>query len=122
MVYEVVRDGFLDRHVPTIRSLYRSRCEHMLAALAREFAGLDVSWNHPAGGMFLWLRLPAGLDAMALLPSAVEAGVAFVPGSPFFATGADPRAMRLSFVTAAPDQIDTAIAALAGAVRRHLWR
>ena len=120
IVFEVVQDGFLDRHVPTIRSLYRSRCEHMLAALAREFEGLDVTWNHPAGGMFLWLRLPDGLDAAALLPAAVDARVAEGPRPPVFATGADPRAMRLSFVTVPPEQLDTAIAALAGVVRKHL--
>ena len=120
IVHEVVRDGFLDRHVPTIRERYRSHRDHMLSALGREFAGLGATWNTPAGGMFLWLRLPAGLDALALLPSAVEAGVAFVPGSPFFATGADPRTLRLSFVTVSPDQIDTAIAALAHVVRAAL--
>ena len=54
------------------------------------------------------------------MPAAVDAGVAFVPGAPFFATGADPRAMRLSFVTVPPEQLDTAIAALAGVVRKHL--
>ena len=122
LVYEVVRDGFLDRHVPTIRTLYRSRRDHMLAALAREFAGLGASWNAPAGGMFLWLRLPDGLDALALLPAAVAAGVAFVPGAPFFATDPDPRTLRLSFVTAGPDELDTAIAALARVVADALDR
>lgn len=120
MVYEVVRDGFLDRHVPTIRELYRARRDHLLAALGREFAGLGATWNTPAGGMFLWLRLPPGLDALELLPLAVEAGVAFVPGSPFFATDPDPRTMRLSFVTASPAELDQAAAALAGVVRAAL--
>jgi 2-aminoadipate transaminase len=71
-------DGFIDRHVPTIRALYKSQCEAMLAALEREFGhtghgGGDHSlqWNRPAGGMFLWTRLPAGLDAVKLLPKAV---------------------------------------------------
>ncbi|MDQ7993210.1 MAG: PLP-dependent aminotransferase family protein [Propionicimonas sp.] len=116
MVHEVVRGGFLDHHVPTIRTLYRAQRDHMLAALEREFGGGGTSWNVPAGGMFLWLRLPEGVDALELLPLAVEAGVAFVPGGPFFATDPDPRAMRLSFVTAGPDEIDTAVAALARVV------
>ncbi|MDR2853077.1 MAG: PLP-dependent aminotransferase family protein, partial [Burkholderiaceae bacterium] len=56
--YEVIKDGFLDRHVPAIRALYKQQRDAMLAALAREMAGLDARWNAPAGGMFLWLRMP----------------------------------------------------------------
>ncbi|MEJ5992616.1 PLP-dependent aminotransferase family protein [Ramlibacter sp. PS3R-8] len=122
LVSEVLRDGFLDRHVPTIRALYRSQRDAMLAALQREMQGLDVSWNAPDGGMFLWARLPAGLDAAALLPHAVERGVAFVPGAAFYAGAADTRTLRLSFVTATPQQIDTGMAALAAAIRFALRR
>jgi 2-aminoadipate transaminase len=117
MVAEVMKDGFLDRHVPTIRALYKSQRDAMLAALQREMAGLDVQWNTPAGGMFLWARLPQGVDAIELLPRAVDKGVAFVPGAAFFADHPDPRTVRLSFVTASVEQIDTGIAALAAAIR-----
>jgi len=117
MVAEVMKDGFLDRHVPTIRALYKSQRDAMLAALKREMQGLDVQWNTPDGGMFLWVRLPHGMSAIELLPKAVEKGVAFVPGAPFYAGGADPRCLRLSFVTATVEQIDTGINALAAAIR-----
>jgi 2-aminoadipate transaminase len=120
MVAEVMRDGFLDRHVPTIRALYKQQRDAMTAALAREMKGLDVRFNTPAGGMFLWARMPEGIDTVALLPQAVERGVAFVPGAPFYAGAGDPRTMRLSFVTASVAQIDTAIAALAATVREAL--
>ena len=120
VVAEVLRDGFLERHVPTIRSLYKSQRDAMLEALAREMRGLDVSWNVPAGGMFLWARLPAGMDAAALLPQAVERGVAFVPGAAFYADGAEARTLRLSFVTATREQIATGIAALAATLRENL--
>jgi 2-aminoadipate transaminase len=89
----------------------------MLAALEAEMRGLGVQWNSPEGGMFLWVRLPEGMSAAELLPRAVKAGVAFVPGSAFYAGQPDPRTLRLSFVTASEDQIRTGIAALAGAVR-----
>ena len=89
------------------------------AALAREMKGLDVEYNKPAGGMFLWLRLPARTDAAALLPAAVERGVAFVPGAPFYAGESDPRTLRLSFVTATVEEIDFAIAALGALLREH---
>jgi 2-aminoadipate transaminase len=117
MVAEVMKDGFLDRHVPTIRALYKAQRDAMLVALKREMQGLDVQWNTPDGGMFLWVRLPQGMSAIELLPKAVEKGVAFVPGAPFYAGEADPRCLRLSFVTATVEQIDTGINALAAAIR-----
>jgi 2-aminoadipate transaminase len=117
MVAEVMKDGFLDRHVPTIRALYKTQRDAMLAALAHEMQGLGVQWNTPDGGMFLWARLPEGMDAVALLPKAVDKGVAFVPGAAFYADHADPRTLRLSFVTASVEQINTGIAALAAAIR-----
>ncbi|MGC4395125.1 PLP-dependent aminotransferase family protein [Hydrogenophaga sp. T2] len=120
LVSRVLEGGFLERHVPTIRALYQAQCRHMLAALERDMAGMDVRWNAPVGGMFLWLRLPEGMDATALLPHAVERGVAFVPGAPFYTDLPDARTLRLSFVTASTEQIDRGIAALAQTVREHL--
>ncbi|GAA4417439.1 PLP-dependent aminotransferase family protein [Acidovorax lacteus] len=117
LVAEVMKGGFLDRHVPTIRTLYKAQCEAMLTALTREMAGLDVQWNRPDGGMFLWVRLPAGMSAIDLLPKAVERNVAFVPGAAFYASDADPRTLRLSFVTSTQEQIAAGIAALAAAIR-----
>ena len=120
MVAEVLKDGFLDRHVPTIRALYKSQCHAMLEALAKEMAGLNVVWNTPDGGMFLWVRLPGGMNAVELLPRAVDKGVAFVPGAAFYADGADPRTLRLSFVTASVEQIHVGVAALAQTIREAL--
>ena len=117
VVSEVMKDGFLDRHVPTIRALYKAQRDAMLAALHREMQGLGVHWNAPEGGMFLWARLPERIDAQDLLAKAVDRGVAFVPGAAFYAQRPDERTLRLSFVTATVDQIDTGIAALAAALR-----
>ena len=116
LVAEVMKDGFLDRHVPTIRALYKSQRDAMLAAMQREMPE-GVTWNTPAGGMFLWVRLPEGMNAITLLPQAVERNVAFVPGWAFYADQADARTLRLSFVTASVAQINTGIAALAEAIR-----
>ena len=121
MVVEVMKDGFLSRHVPEIRALYKGQRDAMIAALKREMKGLDVEFDTPVGGMFLWLRLPQGIDTAALLPKAIARGVAFVPGAPFYADGAgDPRTLRLSFVTASVEQINTGIAALAATLREQL--
>ncbi|WP_299511733.1 PLP-dependent aminotransferase family protein [uncultured Limnohabitans sp.] len=120
VVAEVLKDGFIDRHVPTIRALYKQQCEAMLAALDREMAGLGLSWNRPVGGMFLWVQLPQGMKAIPLLDKAVEKGVAFVPGSAFYAGAANESTLRLSFVTATVDQINTGMAALAAAIRESM--
>ena len=90
----------------------------MLDALARHMAGLEVTWTQPAGGMFVWLRLPEGQHAQALLPRAVEAGMAFVPGAPFYAHAPDPRTLRLCFVTSTAAQIEQGMAALAQVIRQ----
>jgi 2-aminoadipate transaminase len=119
MVSEVIKDGFLDRHVPTIRALYKSQCHAMLESLTAEMAGLGVQWNSPDGGMFLWVRLPEGMSAIDLLPRAVDKGVAFVPGAAFYASEPDPRTLRLSFVTASVEQIRIGVAALAQAIREQ---
>ena len=118
VVAEVIKDGFLDRHVPRIRSLYKAQRDAMLAAL-QQYMPEGVRWNRPAGGMFLWARLPAGLDAAALLPKAVARGVAYVPGAAFYAGAADARTLRLSFVTASPEEIARGIAALASVIREN---
>ena len=117
VVVEVLKDGFLDRHVPTIRARYQAQRHAMLAALDRHLGGLGVTWTQPVGGMFVWLRLPAGLDAQALLPRAVEAGMAFVPGAPFYADAPERNTLRLSFVTSTPAQIEQGMATLARVVR-----
>jgi 2-aminoadipate transaminase len=119
VVYEVIRNGFLDTHIPTIRDRYRTQRDAMDTALKAAMpAGCE--WVKPSGGMFFWLRLPAGCDAMALLPKAVEAGVAFVPGAAFYADHPDTRTMRLSFVTLSPADITDAVQRLGHVVKAQL--
>jgi 2-aminoadipate transaminase len=119
VVYEVIRDGFLDRHVPSIRARYRAQRDAMQAALLRHLPE-GSCWQPPQGGMFFWVRLPAGIDAMALLPRALGHGVAFVPGAAFYAHAPDPRTLRLSFVTLSPADIGDGIAALGRAIAEEI--
>lgn len=111
IVYEAIKDGFLDTHIPTIRSLYGSQCEAMLAAM-REHFPQNVSWNQPEGGMFIWVDLPQGVDSMALLDKAIAQNVAFVPGAPFYANDPVPNTLRLSFVTVPKERIQEGISRL----------
>jgi 2-aminoadipate transaminase len=121
VVHEVVRDGFLDRHVPTIRARYRAQRDAMAEALQRHMPE-GTQWRAPRGGMFFWLRLPPGCDATGLLPRAVEAGVAFVPGAAFYAHAPDPRTLRLSFVTLSTADIADGVAALGRVLHEELER
>jgi len=111
IVHEVVKDGFLEQHVPTIRARYAAHRDAMRAALEKHLPA-GCRWQVPNGGMFFWVELPASLDATALLPAAVAAGVAYVPGAPFFADGGHANTLRLSFVTVPPEQIERGIALL----------
>lgn len=119
VVHEVIKNGFLDQHVPKIRARYKANRDAMAAALEQHLpAGCE--WQSPAGGMFFWIRLPEGFDAMALLPLAVEAGIAYVPGAAFYAHKPDPRSLRLSFVTLTPDLITEGVAILGRVLREAL--
>jgi 2-aminoadipate transaminase len=119
LVHEVIRDGFLKDHVPTIRARYKAQRDAMQAALLAHLPTVGpraCRWSVPGGGMFFWVELPAGIDAEALLPRAVERGVAFVPGAPFFAGAARANTMRLSYVTVPPEAIERGVRALAAAL------
>ncbi len=119
LVAEVMKDGFLQKHIPTIRTLYKNQRDAMLRALEQEMTGLNVTWTRPVGGMFLWVQLPEGMDAEKLLPLAVERGMAFVPGAPFFPDRPQRNCLRLSYVTVSPEQIAQGITALAAAIRAY---
>ncbi|MCR5866316.1 PLP-dependent aminotransferase family protein [Aquincola sp. J276] len=111
VVHEVIKNGFLDQHVPTIRARYKAQRDAMRAALERHLPA-GCQWQLPAGGMFFWVTLPEGFDTLALLPRAVDAGVAYVPGAAFYASEPRMNTLRLSFVTVAPELIEQGIAAL----------
>jgi 2-aminoadipate transaminase len=122
VAYEVARDGFLDEHVRTIRQVYRQRRDAMLSAL-KEFFPPEVTWTHPAGGLFLWVNLPEGMECQALFEVALRENVAFVPGDCFYAGGNEGRRhMRLNFSNAPPEQIREGIRRLSVAVRSQLKR
>ena len=117
IVYEAVKDGFLDQHIPKIRALYAQQCQTMVDALAKYFPR-SATWNRPEGGMFIWVKLPAHIDSMALLDQAIAENVAFVPGAPFYANDPQPNTLRLSFVTVPPAKIEEGIARLGALIRQ----
>jgi 2-aminoadipate transaminase len=119
IVYEVIKDGFLDDHIPTIRELYASQCRVMLEALEAHFPK-STTWNAPQGGMFIWVTLPEEIDAALLLQKAIACNVAFVPGAPFFTQSPMHNTLRLSFVTVPAEKIWAGIKRLGELIAEEL--
>ncbi len=105
--------------IEVFRDMYRARRDAMLSALGREMPG-GCSWTRPAGGFFVWVTLPEGVDASAMLPRGVSARVAFVPGPAFFADGQGSRNVRLSYCFPTPERITTGVERFAQVVRSEL--
>ena len=97
-----ILDYDLDAHIARLRDVYRKRRDAMLRALEASFPP-EVAFTRPAGGLFLWVELPQGLDARRLLERAIEERVAFVPGECFFPDGGHENTLRLNF-SAMPEE------------------
>ncbi len=108
--------GDYEGHLAGLRSAYAGRAAAMQAALKAHMPA-GVSWSRPEGGMFVWLRLPEGMDARPLLERAIaEQRVAFVPGEPFFAGRAETNTLRLSYSLPGEAQIHEGVARLAALI------
>jgi len=105
---EYLASGALEPHLERIRAAYGARLDAMLAGLPAALPP-GSAWTRPEGGMFVWLTLPADRDAGALLQRAVDEGVAYVPGAPFFAGAPLAHTARVSFATLEPPQIAEAL-------------
>jgi 2-aminoadipate transaminase len=92
----------LETHIARLRDVYRGRRDAMLAALEEHFPK-EVNFTRPAGGLFLWVELPEGMNARWLLERALEERVAFVPGEAFFPGGGHENTLRLNF-SAMPEE------------------
>ncbi len=112
VIYEFVQNGALEHHVERLKIAYRERRDAMLRAMS-EFFPDTITWTKPEGGLFLWVRLPDGADAGKLLPAAIEAKVAYVPGKPFHPDGSGANTLRLNFSNATLADIHEGIKRLA---------
>lgn len=119
LVAQLMRDGVIERQAARTIAVYRERRDVMLQALTEHFPR-GARWTHPQGGMFLWVTLPQGVDAAALLRAAVEHKVAFVPGAAFFPSSQPVNTMRLNFSNAAPERIREGIKRLGMLLERRM--
>jgi DNA-binding transcriptional MocR family regulator len=115
--------SYLDHHdwqgqIKKFREQYRERRDAMISALEEMIPG--ASWNVPDGGFYVWLKLPEGLDGKSMLPRAVTARVAYVPGTAFYYDGQGTDHIRLSFCYPTPERIREGVRRLAGVVDQEL--
>jgi len=100
--------------IDTFRGLYRERRDALIDALEHYLP--DLEWTNPNGGFYVWVTLPEGLDAKAMLPRAVKELVAYTPGTAFFADGSGRANLRLSYCYPTPHEIREGIRRLASVV------
>ncbi len=115
IVERFINSGALEEHLIKICKEYKMRRDLMYNALEKYAPG-GMRWNRPAGGYYIWCRLPDGLSANNLIAKAAEHRVAFIPGSPFFATQPGDGYVRLNFTYAKINEIEEGIKRLCAAV------
>jgi DNA-binding transcriptional MocR family regulator len=119
MVREYLASQPWQQQVKLFCELYAERRDAMLDAL-RSSMPPGCRWTRPGGGFYVWLRLPGGLDAKAMLPRAISARVAYVPGTGFYADGSGREHLRLSYCYPEPARIREGVRRLAGVVEAEM--
>jgi len=115
LVEEYGRAGHFERQIPASRELYASRWRATDRALRAHLPD-GCSWSEPAGGFFTWLTLPDHVDTRELREEATAAGVAYVPGRPFYPGDGGANELRFSFSRLDEDEIATAVERLGSVI------
>lgn len=120
VAYDICSRGILRSHVRRLRGIYRARRDTMVEALA-EHMPEGVSWTVPQGGLFLWVRTSDQIDTHAFMQKAIEAKVAYVPGSAFYPGGkGGEHSMRMNFSYSDEATINEGIHRLGLAMKKEL--
>ena len=105
--------------IKTFRELYRERRDATLSALETMMPP-GCQWTRPGGGFYVWLRLPEGVNAKAMLPRAISSRVAYVPGTGFYADGSGGQYARLCYSLPSPDRIHEGVRRLASVIETEI--
>jgi 2-aminoadipate transaminase len=116
MVREYLASQPWREQIKVFCELYAERRDAMLGALEASMPA-DCRWTRPEGGFYIWLRLPDGLDSKRMLPLAISARIAYVPGVGFYADGSGAEYMRLSYCYPEPATIREGVRRLAGVIK-----
>ena len=120
-VNRYLEENDLDADIAKIIPVYRERRDAMLSALEKEMPP-GVRWTRPQGGLFLWMTLPANLNARTLLDECVRQNVAFVPGGAFFPNGGNENTLRLNYSNMPIERIREGVKRLAASVLKEMER
>ena len=99
--------------------LYKLRRDAMLESLDEHFPAV-AKWTKPSGGFYVWVTLPPEIDTTAVMPKAIVAKVAYVPGTAFFADGFGSWSLRLSYCFPTPERIRDGVKALGGVIKSEM--
>ncbi len=114
-----LRDYDWKAQIDTYRELYKERCDAMLDALEKYMPD-GVSWTRPAGGFFIWITMPDGVDTYPLLQQAIDAGVVFIPGAAFSPSDEPNHNLRLAFSAVSSEDIAEGVRRLAPVLQEAL--
>ena len=119
ILLEYIRSGLLEKRIDLNNQYYRRKRDFMLEKLETHFP-TEVQWNRPEGGFFIFVKLPAVMDASELLNDAVKHNVAFVAGAPFFIDQSGKNTFRLSYSQSSEAVIESAVAELGKLIKKRL--
>ena len=111
IVDKYLRYGYIDKGIQQAQPVYKAKKDAMIAAIKKHFPS-QAKYTNPKGGMFIWVELPQYVDTVAMFSEAVEQGVAYVIGTPFFADGSGHNTLRLNYSNAQEQQIEQGIGIL----------
>lgn len=112
ILHQYLTNNEYEVHVEKIIALYKTQADAMLAAMEKYFPPY-VKYTKPEGGMFVWVTLPEGVNALDKFTEAMEKKVAFVPGNPFYTDKESVNTLRLNYTNATPETIEEGIKRLA---------
>ena len=115
VIADFIKQGHLETHIELIKKEYGRKRDHMIKMLQKYF-GDKITWTTPEGGLFLWLKIPDHISATEMLPKAIQAKVAYVPGKFFYSAEQDDTTMRLNFCNATEENIEEGIKRLSSVV------
>jgi 2-aminoadipate transaminase len=117
VVYQYLQDNNVDKHIQSIKQLYKSQRDQMVQSI-QKYLPEGVNHTSPQGGMFLWVTLPEGMSSMELFELALEEKVAFVPGETFYTENPEKNTMRLNFSNSCEEEIVEGMKRLGNATRK----
>lgn len=118
VIHDYLMNNAYSEHVNKIIELYRSQCDAMLDAMAKYFPS-NVKYTQPEGGMFIWVTLEDGVNALELFEKAMEEKIAFVPGDPFYSNPQNVNTLRLNYTNSTPDVIEEGIKRLGAILHKY---